>query len=155
MQNERPALVGEPPKPISVRTVDFAAGTTFPPQRQPWGKLLYALRGVAEFNIDGTRYLSPPNYAIWIPPHVLHQSQTLHGVRYAATYVREDLCVGLPKSPRTLALNALIKAIVADFSERAIDLPVSPEDRKRRPRPIRKDLEGGIATRWRNGLQIR
>jgi hypothetical protein len=27
--------------------------------------------------------------------------------------------------------------------------------RKRRPRPIRKDLEGGIATRWRNGLQIR
>lgn len=27
--------------------------------------------------------------------------------------------------------------------------------RKRRPRPIRKDLEGRIATRWRNGLQIR
>ena len=27
--------------------------------------------------------------------------------------------------------------------------------RKRRPRPIRKDLEGWIATRWRHGLQIR
>ena len=27
--------------------------------------------------------------------------------------------------------------------------------RKRRPRPIRKDLEGRIATRWRHGLQIR
>jgi transposase-like protein len=26
---------------------------------------------------------------------------------------------------------------------------------KRRPRPIRKDLEGRIATRWRHGLQIR
>ena len=29
------------------------------------------------------------------------------------------------------------------------------QDRKRRPRPIRKDLEGRIATRWRHGLQIR
>lgn len=28
-------------------------------------------------------------------------------------------------------------------------------NRKRRPRPIRKDLEGRIATRWRHGLQIR
>lgn len=27
--------------------------------------------------------------------------------------------------------------------------------RKRRPLPIRKDLEGRIATRWRQGLQIR
>jgi len=130
MRIEGPALVGEPPDPISVRTADFAAGTVFPPQRQPWGKLLYALRGVAEFDIEGARYLSPPAYAIWVPPNVLHQSQTRHGIRYAATYVREDLCVELPDTPCTLALNPLIKAIVADFSERAVSQPRTPEDRR-------------------------
>ena len=36
-----------------------------------------------------------------------------------------------------------------------IKLRKEDKNGKRRPRPIRKDLEGRIATRWRHGLQIR
>lgn len=64
----RLALVGAPSDPVSVRTALFPEGTVLPQQRAPWGKLLFAVHGVAEFWIGGELALSPPAYAIWIPP---------------------------------------------------------------------------------------
>ena len=45
------------------------------------------------------------------------------------------------------ALEQIVARDLFDSAQRIIG--------KRRPRPIRKDLEGRIATRWRHGLQIR
>ena len=59
---------GAPPEPVSVRTALFPEGIVLPRQRAPWGKLLFAVHRVAEFWIDGELALSPPAYAISIPP---------------------------------------------------------------------------------------
>lgn len=117
-------------EPISLRTLDFAAGTLFLPQRAPWGKLLFAVSGVADFNIAGKRYVSPPAYAIWIPVEVLHDSRTPHATRYASVYVRRDLCQGLPEVPSTLSLSLLIRAIVADFAIRDVTVPLTAADER-------------------------
>ncbi|WP_297353532.1 helix-turn-helix transcriptional regulator [Paraburkholderia sp.] len=130
MPRETPSLIGPPPAPISFRIVDFPAGTIFPAQRAAWGKLLYAVNGVVDFTIANERYLSPPAYAIWIPPRVAHDSRTLHDIRYASVYVRRELCRGLPETPCTLRLSALVKAIVADFAARNLAGPVSVADRR-------------------------
>lgn len=125
-----PNPIGDPPEPMWFRTAYFKARTVFPLQRQPYGKLLYAVSGIVEFDIDGVRYLSPPAYAIWIPPGVAHASVARQDIYYTAVYFKNDLCGDLPGAPCTLALSAVVKAIVADFAERGIGKPESVEDQR-------------------------
>lgn len=123
-------IEGEAPDPISVRTATYPAGTTFPRQGRPWGELNYALSGVCEFVIAGRAYLSPPSYGIWIPPGVEHQAWNRQAIHYATVYVAPDLCGGLPAEPRTIAIDPLLKAIVADFSDRGVAVPQSAADHR-------------------------
>jgi AraC-like DNA-binding protein len=128
MSAREPRIEGDPPQPVSFRTENYKGGTVFPAKRQTWGELNYALAGVVDFDIQGVRYLSPPHYAIWIPPDVLHEAWNQYDVRYVTVYVERSLCAGLPPAPATLGLSPLLKAILADFAARDITLPKSEED---------------------------
>lgn len=119
---------GTPPDPISCRLETYPLGAEFPAQKAPWGKLLYAVSGFAEFVIDGARLLSPPAYGIWIPADLTHSSTMLHAARYAKVFIRADHCVGFPSHSCTIALSHLVKAIVADFARRSVVVPSTPED---------------------------
>lgn len=128
VKSTEPPVDGEPPDPVSFRTEDFRAGMVFPPRRQPWAELNFALTGIAEFSIGGQRYLSPPHYAIWIPPGLEHHAWIPYDIRYVSVYIRHDYCDGLPAEPCTLGISALIKAILADFAERRLHRPESASD---------------------------
>ena len=119
---------GEPPRPVSFRTVRYKGGTGFPLKRQVWGELNYALQGIAQINIEGVRFLSPPQYAIWIPPGFEHDASNPQDVLYVTTHVTAELCADLPQQPCTLDLSALLKAILADFDRREIRHPRTAED---------------------------
>ena len=123
-----PRLEGVPPSPVSFRTESYAAGTVFAAKSQSWGELNYALLGVAELDIEGIRYLSPPHYAIWIPPDTRHEARCPNDVRYVTVYVARELCADLPRTPQTLSISPLLKAILADFATRDIGLPLTSED---------------------------
>jgi AraC-like DNA-binding protein len=123
-----PPVDGRSPNPVSFRTEDFCAGMVFPARRQPWAELNFALTGIAEFTIEGERYLSPPHYAIWIPAGVDHHAWVPNDIRYVSVYIHNDRCDGLPAKPCTLGINALIKAILADFADRGLQCPESPAD---------------------------
>lgn len=125
---QQPALVGPTPKPVSVRIADFPAGTVFTPQAVPWGKLLFSVSGVVEFAIEGRRYLSPPAYALWIPPFIEHESRTCQATRYAAVYIAQTRCHRLPASVSALRCTDILLAIVQDLAARSIEVPVSTED---------------------------
>lgn len=129
-RSEHPALIGPAPKPVSVRVVDFPAGTVFAPQAAPWGKFLFAVNGVVEFTIAGRRYLSPPAYALWIPPFVEHESRTRQATRYAAVYIAETRCDSLRAEVAALRCNDILVAIVQDLAARSIDIPNCAEDRR-------------------------
>lgn len=119
---------GPPPDPISCRVETYPPGAIFPAQQASFGKLLYAVSGVAEFVIEGRRLLSPPAYGIWIPAGLTHSSTMLHAARYAKVFIRADLCVGFSGQTCTIALSDLVKAIVADFANRGVVVPEKPED---------------------------
>lgn len=119
---------GEPPDPVFLRTEHFRAGTVFPPRRQIWGELNFALQGVAEFEIAGDTYMSPPQYAVWIPPGFEHTGVNRHDIRYASAYIAASLCDGLPAEPCTLVLHPLLKAIFADFDARGVRHPKTEAD---------------------------
>lgn len=128
MQTRPPRTQGEPPRPVSFRTENYIAGTHFPPARQDWGELNYALVGVVEFNVEGVRYLSPPHYAIWLPPDTLHDAWNHHDVRYVTVYVERSLCADLPDVTSTLSISPLLKAILADFAVRDVTQPQTAAD---------------------------
>ncbi len=119
---------GEPPRPVSFRTVRYKGGTGFPLKRQVWGELNYALQGIAQINIEGVRFLSPPQYAIWIPPGFEHDASNPQDVLYVTTHIAAELCADLPQQPCTLDLSTLLKAVLADFDQRGIRHPRAPED---------------------------
>ncbi|MBB3611300.1 helix-turn-helix transcriptional regulator [Rhizobium sp. BK602] len=123
-----PRIEGDPPRPVSFRTETYKAGTVFPSKSQPWGELNYALAGVAEFVIRGVRYLSPPHYAIWLPPDTMHGAWNQYDLRYVTVYVERALCTDLPSEPSTLSISPLLKAILADFASRDVTLPQTEED---------------------------
>jgi AraC-type DNA-binding domain-containing proteins len=118
----------EVPDPIFFRTEHYRAGMVFPTKRQVWGELNYALQGVAEITIEGVLYLSPPQYAIWIPPDTEHHAGNRRDVRYVTTYVARELCHDLPRRACMLELSPLVKAVHADFAERGIRHPRTEED---------------------------
>ncbi|WP_273729075.1 AraC family transcriptional regulator [Brucella gallinifaecis] len=49
---------------------------------------------------------------------------------YVTVYVHADLCKDLPAVVQTIALSSLLKAILADFAERHITSPKTPEDER-------------------------
>jgi hypothetical protein len=59
----------------------------WPTHAHAWGQLNYLSRGVMHIEIDGQRYLSPPQYALWIPPHTGHVSYTHGETIYRSVYV--------------------------------------------------------------------
>ncbi len=123
-------LSGDPPDPFWFRRARFNAGTVFPMQCRPWGRLLFAVTGIAEFDIAGERYLSPPTYALWIPPDVAHASKTDFDIEYVVVHLARHRCADLPATPCTLALGNVIRALVMDLTARGIGHPRTDADRR-------------------------
>lgn len=80
-------LTGEIPISIWFRNKSWPAGTQFPLQALPWGKLMYSMKGLAEINIEDNIYLSTPEYAIWLPVNTEHESVAKSAIDYVILHV--------------------------------------------------------------------
>ncbi|WP_193160112.1 AraC family transcriptional regulator [Serratia ureilytica] len=121
-------LTGEAPISIWFRNKSWPAGTHFPLQALPWGKLMYSMKGLVEIKIENNIYLSTPEYAIWLPVNTEHESVAKSAINYVILHVSPSLCQSLPSKPQTLRLNKVAKAVLADFSERHIGYPQTSQD---------------------------
>lgn len=103
---------------VYFRYDEFGADTHSPPHTHAWGQLNYAAHGVMQLEIDGQRFLSPPQYAVWIPPERVHSCYNSQAIVYRSLYLSAELSRRLPATPCTLAISAILKAILSDFAER-------------------------------------
>ncbi len=126
----RPPAFTELPYEVYFRIDDFDAGSHFCSNIHSWGQLNYCATGVMEINIAGKRYLSPPQYAIWIPPDTPHDAHIREKVIYHSAYIDADLCNKLPNQPCALILSPIVKAILADFAGRNVTTPSTMEDKR-------------------------
>lgn len=115
---------------IYLHSEDLEPDTTFLPHRHSWGQLNVVEEGVIEISVDGKPYLSPPQYAIWIPPLVEHTSYSRQRVSYRALYLNPRLSALLPDEPCMLRLTGVFSAIVADFTDRAVHYATALEDQR-------------------------
>ncbi len=121
-------LSPELPYPIACHVRRYEAGIAISEHQSPWGELSFALNGVMEYMIEGQPYLSPPQYALWIPPDVPHKWTNHSEVHYVTLYIAKDICANISAKPCTATLSALLRAIVNDFSIREVVYPQTPED---------------------------
>ncbi|ADN75777.1 transcriptional regulator, AraC family [Ferrimonas balearica DSM 9799] len=115
---------------IYIHSEEIAPETTFQSHRHPWGQLNMVDSGVVELTVAGEVFLSPPQYAIWIPADIEHTSYSRQRVAYRAVYVNQDWARTLPDAPCMLMVSPLVRAIMADFAGREVDIPKTPADRR-------------------------
>lgn len=130
LADSAPILAGHLPYPLACRILHFTPKSVMDRHSSPWAELNFALSGIMEIGIGGVTYLSPPQYAIWIPPHVEHCCQNEGDVHYACIGVPAAACDGMPDKPCTLEISPVMRTILADFERRGIRYPATPEDRR-------------------------
>jgi AraC-like DNA-binding protein len=94
----------------------------------PWGQLNYVAHGIMHLEIEGERFISPSQYAVWIPPFAAHYSSASKELIYRTVYISEECSRKLPPTPITLNVSAVLHAILDDFAERDVRTPESQED---------------------------
>ncbi|CDG84274.1 AraC family transcriptional regulator [Janthinobacterium agaricidamnosum] len=125
-----PPQFSELPYEVYFRIEDYAPDQQYITHRHQWGQLNYCATGVMEITVAGQRYLSPPQYALWIPPDTPHDGHIRQPVIYHSAYIATALCRDLPAEPCALVMSPLLKAILADFAERHVMTPATPADKR-------------------------
>ncbi|NWB07499.1 helix-turn-helix transcriptional regulator [Pseudomonas sp. P7758] len=116
------------PAPVYFRYSEFEADTHASAHQHAWGSLDYSARGVMRFEVAGSRFMSPPQYAVWIPPNTQHSSYNAQAIVYRSVYLAPALCEQLPAQPCTLTISDILKAILSDFAERDVNIPENEAD---------------------------
>jgi AraC-like DNA-binding protein len=96
----------EPPVGVTISTLahDYPSGWQVPEHAHGCDQLLYAVTGVMEVSISQSRWLIPPQLAIWIPARVKHSIRMPSAVAMRTLYLRLGLarrrdCTVLHVSP--------------------------------------------------------
>ncbi|NUU69125.1 helix-turn-helix transcriptional regulator [Enterobacteriaceae bacterium BIT-l23] len=89
----------------------------------PWGQLNYVSQGVMQLNIEGENFLSPPHYAIWIPPGFRHQAVSRNISVYRSIYLSQNFSARLPVGPCAISVSELLKAILNEFARLKVCTP--------------------------------
>lgn len=82
-----------------------------------WGDFNFSLNGLLEYHIEQARFLSPPNYGIWIPPQTTHCSTALaeHLTHYICIRIHPELCHLLPTTCSTLSILPFFRQTIAEL----------------------------------------
>lgn len=118
------------PAPVYFRYDEFGADTHSASHQHAWGQLNYTARGVMQLEIEGQRFFSPPDYAVWVPPDTAHGCYNPQAIVYRSVYLSRALSQGLPAQPCSLVINDILKAILNDFAARDVKVPASAADQR-------------------------
>lgn len=116
------------PCPVYLRHDEFSADTHSDAHLHAWGQLNFVKHGLMEIEISGQRFVSPPQYAVWIPPHAEHSCYNRQAITYRSVYLSLDHCEHMPNEPCTLIISDILKAILNDFADRDVKVPQSEAD---------------------------
>lgn len=95
----------------------------------PWGQLNYVSQGVMHIEVGGERFVSPPQYGVWVPPHVRHTAASTLDSTYRSAYLSLEFSKRLPKRPCALSISPLLKAVLDEFARLDVVTPVSRQEK--------------------------
>lgn len=97
---------------IGTLAYDYPAGWQVPEHAHASAQLVYATRGVMEVSAEGSVWLIPPQFALWIPAGRLHAIRMTGGASMRTLYLRPEL---LPKRRCTvLHISPLLRELIIE-----------------------------------------
>jgi len=117
-----------PPGEIFFGHEVFLPKTTTPRHSHPWGQLQLINGGILELTTDEKRFLSPSQYAVWVPAGIEHESYMRRSLNYCSMNIVSPLADALPRYACLLEVSPIMEAIVGDLKERRIAVPESEQD---------------------------
>ncbi|HYD79389.1 MAG TPA: helix-turn-helix transcriptional regulator [Paucimonas sp.] len=150
-----PELAPTGERPVRVGARDLNAAELVSRHNHPYGQLTYAIDGLMRVTVDDATWIVPPQRAIWIPPLVFHEVETLEMARLrvlridrSASPFEGSVCVVIDVTPllRELILalidceeesprEALLAGLALDEVSRSATLPMCvplPRDKRLR-----------------------
>ncbi|GAB6260971.1 helix-turn-helix transcriptional regulator [Photobacterium sp. R1] len=119
-----------PPGEVFFGHQAFLPHTTTPRHKHPWGQLQLISGGILELNAEGKRFLSPSQYAIWIPPGIEHESYMRRSMNYCSMNIIMPLAKQLPDFPCLLEVTPIIEAIINELRHRQLQVAETDEDER-------------------------
>lgn len=113
---------------IRFRDELLLAETEFHYHQHDFGQLLYVISGVMDLNVNGQRFLAPPEFSVWIPEKTGHASYNKKTLSFKVLDISPNWCEGLLDKPCLLQLSPIFSTIFADFFRRGICNPKTTED---------------------------
>lgn len=95
-----------------------------------WGELNFALNGVLDMEVNQKHYISPPQYAIWLPPHTPHSAYSTTSTGYVTLCVALAYCAKLPQEVKLIEITPILLSIVQDFIQRQMTHPKTVADQR-------------------------
>lgn len=120
----------QPPEIVDCFASQYVQHAQIAPHCVPWGELNFALHGVISLEAEQVHYVSPPQYAIWLPPHTTHSAISQTNTLYITLVVAERFCQQLPNTVKLIEINPVLLSIVQDFLKRGIRQPDTEADKR-------------------------
>ncbi|MFB2679951.1 AraC family transcriptional regulator [Shewanella mangrovisoli] len=108
----------------------FLPNTITPKHSHTWGQLQLISGGIMELHAAGQRFLSPSQYAIWVPAGIEHESFTRRSIHYCSMNIVASRAGTFPNETCLLAITPIALAIVNDLRERQIRVAESDADKR-------------------------
>jgi AraC-like DNA-binding protein len=93
-----------------------------------WGQWNYVSHGMMNMTVAGRTILSPPQYAVWIPPGVPHTAVNSAAAIYRTVYLSEEVSSQLPGQPCALTVTDVLRAILAEFARLDVRVPRTQQE---------------------------
>lgn len=116
------------PETLLFRGETVSANTEYASHSHHWSQIICVKSGVLSLEVEGQRFLAPPEFAFWLPAGTLHSSYNRKATRFYAIDIAEELAKDLPKLPCMLNLTSVFKAIADDCIARDLSVPKTAED---------------------------
>ena len=90
-----------------------------------WGDFNFSLNGILDYEIEGTHYLSPPNYGLWIPAHTAHAciARELKTTHYICIHLHPELCKLFPSQTKTVEISSFLRHFIKEVLRQQSSTP--------------------------------
>jgi len=108
---EGPGPTGE--RPVSIYARDLPADVSVGAHSHEWGQLTYAHNGMMRVSAEGSSWIVPPQRAIWIAPHVVHEVTMLEAACLSPLRIHASRDPFRGATCRVVEVGGLLRELIA------------------------------------------
>ncbi|WP_239002886.1 AraC family transcriptional regulator [Rhodovastum atsumiense] len=105
------------PRAILFRSQCIRPGHRVHIHTHAWHKLTYTVSGTLIVFDDNSRFLLPPEQAMWMPAGIPHATGALQQAEFRSLYIADRPDLRMPNSITTITVTPLLRSLILELSE--------------------------------------